>query len=194
MVKVDASMLRFLSRDDFRVLSAIELGMKKHDYVPVELITQIAAIRSGVRNSLSTLHKYDLIKRETRSYEGFKLTYAGYDYLALRTFVAKGLIKGIGHRIGVGKESDIYSVINDNDEEMILKIHRLGRVCFSTVRTKREYTRSTGKISFMYLSRLAAIREFAYMKALYDEGFPTPIPYEVRLFFRLKGYFPLVLH
>lgn len=32
--------------------------------------------------------------------------------------------------------------------------------------------------SWLYLSRLAALREFAYLKALYDHGFPVPIPYE----------------
>jgi RIO kinase 2 len=26
------------------------------------------------------------------------------------------------------------------------------------------------------MSRLAALKEFAFMKALYDEGFPTPMP------------------
>jgi serine/threonine-protein kinase RIO1 len=29
----------------------------------------------------------------------------------------------------------------------------------------------------MYMSRLAAIREFTYLKSLYDHGFPVPIPY-----------------
>lgn len=41
-----------------------------------------------------------------------------------RTYVARGLISGLGRRIGVGKEADIYECINDAGEKMVLKIHR----------------------------------------------------------------------
>ena len=34
----------------------------------------------------------------------------GYDFLAIRTLVARGHICGVGRQIGVGKESDIYEV------------------------------------------------------------------------------------
>lgn len=33
-------------------------------------------------------------------------------------------------------------------------------------------------MSWIYLSRLAATKEFAYMNALYDRGFPVPKPIE----------------
>lgn len=39
---------------------------------------------------------------------GYKLTYLGYDYLALHTFMKRGIIKDVICKIGVGKESDIY--------------------------------------------------------------------------------------
>jgi len=35
MVKFDVSLLRYLSKDDFRVLTAIEMGMRNHELVPV---------------------------------------------------------------------------------------------------------------------------------------------------------------
>lgn len=56
--------------------------------------------------------------------DGYRLTYLGYDYLALRTYVARGLISGLGRRIGVGKEADIYECCNESGEKMVLKIHR----------------------------------------------------------------------
>ena len=31
-------------------------------------------------------------------------------------------------------------------------------------------------MSWLYLSRISATKEFAYMKALYDRGFPVPEP------------------
>ena len=42
MVKLDANILRYLSKDDFRVLTAVEMGMKNHGLVPTELICKIA--------------------------------------------------------------------------------------------------------------------------------------------------------
>jgi RIO-like serine/threonine protein kinase len=56
--------------------------------------------------------------------DGYRLPYLGYDYLALRTYVARGLISGLGRRIGVGKEADIYEAVNEAGEMMVLKIHR----------------------------------------------------------------------
>lgn len=58
-----------------------------------------------------------------------------------------------------------------------MKVHRLGRTSFRAVKSKRDYLRprqSAG--SWMYLSRLAAVREFAFLSALYARGFPVPVP------------------
>lgn len=58
-----------------------------------------------------------------------------------------------------------------------MKVHRLGRISFRAVKAKRDYLRprqSAG--SWMYLSRLAAVREFAFLSALYARGFPVPVP------------------
>ena len=61
---------------------------------------------------------------------------------------------------------------------MVLKIHRLGRVSFKSIKTKRDYLEHRTSASWLYMSRLAALREFTYMKALHAHGFPTPIPYD----------------
>jgi hypothetical protein len=37
-MKLDVQYMRYLTRDDFRVLTAVEMGMKNHDLVPAELI------------------------------------------------------------------------------------------------------------------------------------------------------------
>lgn len=180
MVRFDVTRYRYLSRDDFRVLQAVEMGMKNHEVVPTTMILRLAALKkTNGHLVIATLAKYGLIHHENKQYDGYKLTYMGYDFLAIRTFVHKGLIKAVGQRVGVGKESDVYEVLGTNDEVMIMKVHRLGRVCFSNVRQKRDYLGKRRHASFMYMSRLAAVREFAYLKALYDEGFPTPVPYEV---------------
>jgi len=45
-----------------------------------------------------------------------------------------------------------------------LLISRLGRISFRTVKQKRDYLRGRKTGSWMYLSRLAAQKEFTFMK------------------------------
>lgn len=41
--------------------------------------------------------------------EGYRLTIAGYDYLALKALAARESIHSLGNQIGVGKESGVLS-------------------------------------------------------------------------------------
>jgi RIO kinase 2 len=180
MVRLDTEMLRFLTKDHFRTLAAVEQGMRNHAIVPTRLVAVLASIKSAsIHDILGQLAKFKLIRHTGLPYDGYKLTYMGYDFLAIKSLVNKGMIKGFGRQIGVGKESDVFEVIGNNDQIMVLKVHRLGRICFRKVKEKRDYLGKRKHASFMYMSKLAAVREFAYLKALYDEGFPTPIPYEM---------------
>ena len=63
----------------------------------------------------------------------------GYDYLALRALLSRGSIAGVGRRVGVGKESDVYEVVDPDGRELILKLHRLGRISFRAIKSKRDY-------------------------------------------------------
>lgn len=65
---------------------------------------------------------------------------------------------------------------NSEGTQLVLKIHRLGRISFRTVKTNRDYLRHRNAGSWMYMSRLAAMKEFAFMKALKENGFPVPEP------------------
>merc|ERR1711997_1274003 len=81
----------------------------------------------------------------------------------------------------MGKESNIYVVATAAEEgepgvEACLKLHRLGRTCFRKVREKRDYHKNRRNMNWLYLSRISATKEFAYMKALKDRGFPVPKP------------------
>ncbi len=78
--------------------------------------------------------------------------------------------------MGVGKESDIYIAQTEAGDEVILKLHRLGRISFRAVKNKRDYLQHRKSASWLYMSRLAALREYAFMKALHENGFPTPTP------------------
>ncbi|KAM9360463.1 serine/threonine-protein kinase RIO2 [Symphorus nematophorus] len=178
MGKLNVVVLRYLSRDDFRVLTAVEMGMKNHEIVPVSLLSSIASLKHGGCNKiLRELVKHKLVVYErTKTVQGYRLNYGGYDYLALKTLCSREVIISVGNQMGVGKESDIYIVASPNGEQYALKLHRLGRTSFRNLKNKRDYHKHRKNMSWLYLSRLSATKEFAYMKALYDRGFPVPKP------------------
>ena len=165
MVKLDATNLRYFTRDDFRVLTAVEMGMRNHELVPTELICAIAGLKGGnATKVLSSLLRNKLITHERNTYDGYKLTYPGYDYLALKTMLQRGVIAGVGRQIGMGKESDIFLVVNEEGEQLALKLQRLGRTSFRAIKRKRDYLKHRRSASWLYMSRLGALKEFAFMK------------------------------
>ncbi|XP_061673327.1 serine/threonine-protein kinase RIO2 [Syngnathoides biaculeatus] len=178
MGKLNVVVLRYLSRDDFRVLTAVEMGMKNHEIVPVSLLSSIASLKHGGCNKiLRELVKHKLVAYDrTKTVQGYRLNYGGYDYLALKALCARDVIASVGNQMGVGKESDIYIVANSDGDQYALKLHRLGRTSFRNLKNKRDYHKHRKNMSWLYLSRLSAMKEFAYMKALYDRGFPVPKP------------------
>ncbi|KAM9821395.1 serine/threonine-protein kinase RIO2 [Syngnathus typhle] len=178
MGKLNVVVLRYLSRDDFRVLTAVEMGMKNHEIVPVSLLSSIASLKHGGCNKiLRELVKHKLVVYErAKTVQGYRLNFGGYDYLALKTLSSRDVIASVGNQMGVGKESDIYIVASQDGEQYALKLHRLGRTSFRNLKNKRDYHKHRKNMSWLYLSRLSAMKEFAYMKALYDRGFPVPKP------------------
>ncbi|VDP34406.1 unnamed protein product [Soboliphyme baturini] len=104
--------------------------------------------------------------------DGYRLTNLGYDYLALISLALHGTVLSVGNQIGVGKES----ANDEQHEDLVLKLHRLGRTSFRKLKEKRDYHKRRSHISWLYLSRLAATKEYAFMKVLYDHEFAVPKP------------------
>ncbi|AMD19182.1 HBR281Wp [Eremothecium sinecaudum] len=180
-MKLDTSYMRYLTGDDFKVLQATEQGSRNHELVPTTLIHQLSGMRSisGTNRSISDLAKLKLVsKMRNAKYDGYCITYNGFDYLALKSLLNKGVLYSVGNMIGVGKESDIYRVSNRESEKLVMKIHRLGRTSFHTVKNNREYLRKNQSASWMHLSRLAAGKEYQFMSMLYTKGFKVPRPYD----------------
>ena len=46
-MKLDVNALRYMSKDEFRVLTAVEMGQKNHEIVPVTLVESIARLKHG---------------------------------------------------------------------------------------------------------------------------------------------------
>ena len=183
-MKLDTKSLRYLNAADWRTLAAVESGSRNHEVVPTTLIATLSKTSQGdVQRSISILAKTNLIaKVKNTKYDGYRLTYGGLDYLALHALQKSNTIYSVGNQIGVGKESDIFVVSDEAGEQRVLKIHRLGRVSFKKgVRNKRDYARTKsqkerGAGSWMYMSRLAAVKEYTFMSALHEAGLSVPIP------------------
>lgn len=155
------------------------MGSKNHELVPTSLVVQLSGLRSGsgVHKSISTLAKIGLIARmKNAKYDGYRLTYGGLDHLALHTHLQQKTLYSTGPCIGAGKESDIYLCCTPHGTQQILKIHRLGRISFRSIKNSRDYLRHRTAASWMYMSRLAAQREWLFMQVLWREGFRVPEP------------------
>lgn len=182
-MKLDTSHMRYLTAEDFQVLHAVEKGSTNHEVVPTSLIHQLSGMRSmsGTSRCISDLAKLKLISRlRNASYDGYRLTYNGIDYLALKTMLDRDTVYSIGGPMGVGKESDIFRVSDKEGTPKVMKIHRLGRTSFHTVRNKRDYLKKNAKngVNWMFLSKLAAAKEFQFMSLLYAKGFNVPEPFD----------------
>ena len=175
-MKFDVNILRYIEKDAWRVLVSVEMGMKNHELVPVELVNAISGLKhGGAFKLIRELLKHKLVHHENQKYDGYRLTPLGYDFLAIKAFVNRGAIVGVGRRIGIGKESDVFEVVTEEGETLALKLHRLGRTSFRAVKAKRDYIKATTThTNWLYLSRLAALKEHAFMKALGENGFPVP--------------------
>lgn len=180
-MKLDTSHMRYLTAEDFKVLQAIEQGSRNHELVPTQMIHSIGGLKSpsGTNRAIGDLAKLKLVARlRNAKYDGFRLTYNGFDYLALKSMLNKNTLYSVGSIIGVGKESDIYSVSDPNGQQKVLKIHRLGRTSFTTVKNNRDYLRNRQTSNWMYLSHLAAHKEYEFMVILYNNGFSVPEPFD----------------
>ena len=64
-MKFDPRLLRYMTRDEFRVLTAVETGSRNHEVVPTSLIATLAGLRKGgTTKILGELLKNNLITRE----------------------------------------------------------------------------------------------------------------------------------
>ncbi|CAR27161.1 hypothetical protein ZYGR_0I04330 [Zygosaccharomyces rouxii] len=177
-MKLDVSYMRYLTTDDFRVLKAVEQGSRNHEVVPTTMIHNLSGLRSisGTHRSIGDLAKVKLVARvRNSSYDGYRLTYNGFDYMAIKAMLNRDTVYSIGNTIGVGKESDIYKVSDRNGNAQVMKIHRLGRTSFTSVRNNRDYLKHSRQgTSWMHLSLLAAHKEYEFLALLHSRGFQVP--------------------
>jgi RIO kinase 2 len=175
---IAAKLLTKLDKEDLRILMAIEIGMKRSEYVTVNNIRFYS--RYPMEETLFRLkkvHKFDLIIRNTSQYDiSYTLNSIGYDILALHTLVEKNIISQLGPLLGKGKESDVYSCMDDDENIFALKIYRMGRTSFKNIKKYRDLIGKRAHISWLYVNRLAAKKEYEALKDIYTLKLDTPKP------------------
>jgi RIO kinase 2 len=175
MVQNVAPLMRELEAEDFHLLSGVEQGMRFSEWVAKEKIPEFSRLTAeNVEYRIDRCHDRGLLERKTIQYEGYTLTFEGYDALALHTFVERDTIEGFGSPLGVGKESDVYEV--QSYKPLALKFHREGYTNFREVKKEREYTADRDHVSWQYTARKAAEREYEALETLYpDVRVPRPV-------------------
>ncbi len=172
-----AKYVKELNEIDFWVLKNIFILSKNYERVPLQILVSKGKFKADViMKSIKKLHRHGFIEYFLQPYESIRLYTSGADLLALKKFSEKGLIAGIGRQIGVGKESDIYEVIDDEGRRYSLKIFRIGRISFRQVRVKRKYGRIDIWTSWLNRNINAAKNEYRVLKQLYLRGAPVPRP------------------
>ena len=164
-----------LSREERALLRAIESGMKDHQSVPSSIISQISGLPARKADFLlDRLFEKKLVERESLHYLGYRIGFDAYDLLALSDLVAKGALKAMGERIGVGKESVVYRGFGDMP--LALKFHRQGRTSFKHVRRLRHTLPDKSGVPWIYAASLAARQEHRIMEKLWPEvSIPRPV-------------------
>ncbi|MGC8542347.1 MAG: RIO1 family regulatory kinase/ATPase [Vulcanisaeta sp.] len=166
---------------DLRVLRVIEIGHRKFEFVPFDIIVDWSGKSEElVGKSLKKLNALGMVIRYRGNYTGYRLTFTGYDALALHTLAKRGIVEKLSPTpIGVGKESDVYAGDVIGGGKVVLKFHRLGRTSFRQIRRFRAWIGERRHITWLYESRLSAHTEYKALVLAYNAGLNVPRPITV---------------
>jgi RIO kinase 2 len=172
---VEAEHIRTLNKYEKTILLALERGMKRYAWVPLEqLKTTTKLSESEINYRLSRLIRWGMVRFNPVPYDGYSLVFGGYDTLALATLTQKGTISALGTQIGEGKESLVYDALGLGP--VAIKFHRVGGRSFSSARLNREYMPEDGHCPWLIASRKSAEREYEALTLLHPNvSVPLPI-------------------
>ncbi|MGB9176981.1 MAG: RIO1 family regulatory kinase/ATPase [Methanoregula sp.] len=172
---VAADRIRSLNKYEKTILLALERGMKRYSWVPLEMLkTTTNLSESEINYRISRLMEWGMIRFNPVPYDGYALVFGGYDTLALATLTRKGTISALGTQIGEGKESVVYDALGLGP--VAIKFHRVGGRSFSSARLNREYMPEGGHCPWLIASKKSAEREYLALTTLHPAvSVPLPI-------------------
>lgn len=146
--------------------------MPRHESIPVNRLARLTKYYpEQVEFRLDRLNYWGFVMK---SPQGYIMNTAGLDLLAMHSFVEKGLISGLGHSVGMGKESDVFDVINDSGETSVIKFYRIGRTSFRSTRKSRTYVNATSQHQWLQINIGAAQKEAEGLTRALDAGVNVP--------------------
>jgi len=172
---VAAECIRTLHKYEKIILAALERGMKRYSWVPLEqLMLSTGLDESETNYRLSRLIGWGLVRFNPVPYDGYALVFGGYDVLALSSLTKKGRISALGPMIGEGKESVVYEALGLG--QVAIKFHRVGGRSFSSARLNRDYMPENTHCPWLLASKKSAEREYEALTRLHPHvSVPLPI-------------------
>jgi RIO kinase 2 len=168
--------LKSLKEEEWRTLAGLERSTTGYGTPDLGRLSRMSRLPlDRVRFATDELEKKGLASRRG---QGFVLTREGVEVMALKDYVKKDLIFALGAIIAKGKESDVYEALTEEGTVYALKLYKIGRISFTSIRKKR--VRESAEFrSWMTANYDAARREYDTLRKLEGLGptFPKAIAY-----------------
>jgi len=163
--------LKTLKEEEWRTLAGLERSTAGYGTPDLGRLSRMSRLPlDRVKFATEALEKKGLA---TRRGQGFVLTREGVETMALKDYVKKDLIFALGAIIAKGKESDVYEALTEVGTVYALKLYKIGRISFTSIRKKR--VRESAEFrSWMTANYDAARREYHTLRKL--EGLAPTFP------------------
>lgn len=106
----------------------------------------------------------------------FQLTFAGVNVLSAIALIRRGVVAGVGDRIGVGKESEVYIAWTPSGAPVSLKFHEEGARSFRSMARRRAYGRRDRRAPWLDVAIESAERELRALVMVNSLGGAVPKP------------------
>ena len=171
-----ARVLKTLKEEEWRTLAGLERSTSGYGTPDLGRLSRMSRLPPDrVRFATDALEKKGLASRRG---QGYVLTREGVEVMALKDYVKKDLIFALGAIIAKGKESDVYEALTEEGGIYALKLYKIGRISFTSIRKKRARESAEFR-SWMTANYDAARREYHALRRLEGLGrvFPKAIAY-----------------
>ncbi len=171
-----ARVLKSLKDEEWRTLAGLERASSGFGTPDIGRISRTSRLPpERARFATDALEKKGLAMRKG---QGFVLTKQGVEAMALKDYVKKDLIYALGAIIAKGKESDVYEALTEEGTVYALKLYKIGRVSFTSIRKTRVVESAEFK-SWMTANYDAARREYHALRKLegLSQAFPRAVAY-----------------
>ena len=171
-----ARVLKSLKDEEWRTLAGLERSTSGYGTPDIGRIARMSRLPvERVRFATNALQKKGLAMGRGN---GYVLTREGVEVMALKDYVKKDLVFALGAIIAKGKESDVYEALTEEGAAYALKLYKIGRISFTSIR-KTRVRESAEFRSWMTANYDAARREYHALRKLegLSSSFPKVIAY-----------------